>query len=59
MGLNLANVFESAGYRCIIQIQNPLTFNNQYQAPVVSRAKEENPWKMLPVSREWHIFKNI
>lgn len=56
---DIIKLFEEVGFRYIIQIQSPLTFNNQYQAHDVERAKEETPWKFLPHDRNWEIFKRI
>lgn len=52
-------IFESIGFRLVLEIQTPLSSAVQYQAFHVNRAKESDPWKILPISRSWYIFKKI
>ena len=52
-------IFEAIGLRLVLEIQTPLSSAAQYQAFHVNRAKESDPWKILPISRSWYIFKKI
>lgn len=57
---DLCKVFEEdTRFRCILRIQSPLTFDIQYQPFAVERAKSFTPWRILPVSKDWQIFKRI
>jgi len=59
LGGDLFRIFEEIGFRCVVQIQSPLTFHIQYQAHDIANAKKLKIWKMLPFTREWHIFKKV
>lgn len=52
-------IFENIGFRLVLEIQTPLSSAAQYQAFHVNKAKESEPWKILPISRSWYIFKKI
>ena len=54
---DLQELFKKAGFREIIKIQSPLIFDVQYEDHDVERAKQKDPWKILPISRDWCIFK--
>ena len=56
---DLVKEFEEAGFRTVINVQCPLSLNAQYQASTVENAKKQTPWKILPISRDWTIFKKI
>ena len=54
---DLEKLFEKAGFREILKIQSPLIFDVQYEGHDIEQAKEKDPWKILPISRDWCIFK--
>ncbi len=56
---DLEKLFEKAGFREVLKIQSPLIFDVQYAAHDVDRAKKKDPWQILPISRDWCIFKKI
>jgi len=57
LGSDLVKLFENNGFRCVLKIQSPLIFDVQYKPYDVERAKTFEPWRILPVSRDWYIFK--
>lgn len=57
LNLDLCKLFEEVGFRNILKIQSPLSFDTQWKPHSVNRAKEYSPWRILPVSRDWDIFK--
>lgn len=59
LGIDYGRIFEDNGFRLILEIQSPLTFNNQYEPHAIENAKKYVPWRILPVSRSWYIFKKI
>jgi len=59
LGIDYGRVFEDNGFRLILEIQSPLTFNNQYEPYTIENAKKYVPWRVLPVSRSWYIFKKL
>lgn len=56
---DLCRIFEEENFRSILRIQSPLTFNNQYDDFDVERAKSFNPWRVLPVSKDWQVFRKL
>jgi len=57
MGEDLCRLFN--GFRLVMKIQSPLTFDQQYSGYDVERAKQSSPWQILPVSKDWYIFKKV
>jgi len=54
---HLARLFEEVGFRHILTIESPLTFDTQWHGPAVEEAKRHDPWRILPVTKDWYIFK--
>jgi hypothetical protein len=57
LSYDLGELFKQAGFRHIINIQSPLTFNNQWHGNSIKEAKEQQPWRILPISKDWQILK--
>jgi hypothetical protein len=56
-GFHLVDLFEEAGFKCVMKIQSPLILNNQYNQFDMGEAKTHDPWKILPISRDWYVFR--
>jgi len=56
---DLCQIFQDASFRATMRIQSPLTFNNQWHGPAIEEAKQHSPWRILPVSKDWQIFKKV
>lgn len=56
---HLDELFEEAGFKKILNIQEPLKEAIQYRGFDEIRAKEQDPWQILPISRDWSIFRKV
>jgi len=60
LSTDLCALFEERNkFRPVLRIQSPLTLNNQWDDFDVERAKSFTPWRILPVSKDWQIFKKV
>ena len=57
LNFHLCRLFEEIGFKSILKIQSPLSFNTQWRGDTINNAKNYQPWRILPVSRDWNIFK--
>ena len=49
--------FKEVGFRGILEIQVPLPLHTRWDDYDIERAKQHQPWRILPVSRNWYILK--
>ena len=59
LGCHLHKKFDEVGFKSVLNIQAPLSLHTQWDDYDIERAKEYQPWRILPVSRDWYIFKKV
>ena len=59
LSFDLATCIVELNFRPVLCIQSPLTFNNQWHGSAIEKAKQYNPWRILPVSKDWLVFKKV
>lgn len=59
LSFDLATHVVEFNLRPVLSIQSPLTFNNQWHGDAIEKAKQNSPWKILPVAKDWLIFKKV
>lgn len=59
LGFRICKKFQEIGFRAILAIQVPVPLHTRWDDYDIERAKSYQPWRILPVSRDWYIFKKI
>ena len=56
---DVIRIFEGQGLKHVIQINSPLKMHSQFQPYKIENAKKGDPWRMLPHSCDWEVFKKV
>lgn len=59
LGPQLYELFKEVAFKIILKIQTPLSFDTQWHGDAINKAKTYDPWRRLPVSRDWYIFQKV